>query len=100
MQTKCTQVAQRRQDDVEKGSPHIGRTDSKHGQDQDQTKHPTDSVGAVWDEAFLVVFGSGDAENPLNWSQKLKWGVTAAVSGTGFIRITVSTVSLPPELKP
>lgn len=42
--------------------------------------------------AFLVTFGSEDAENPLNWSTKLKWGVTAAVSGTGFNRIMVSTV--------
>lgn len=41
---------------------------------------------------YLVTFGPGDTENPLNWPTKLKWGVTAAVSGTGFLRIMVSTV--------
>lgn len=42
--------------------------------------------------SFLVTFSPQDTENPLNWSTKLKWGVTAAVSGTGFNRIMVSTV--------
>lgn len=41
---------------------------------------------------YLVTFGLDDTENPLNWPTKLKWGVTAAVSGTGFLRIMVSTV--------
>lgn len=41
---------------------------------------------------YLVIFGLDDTENPLNWPTKLKWGVTAAVSGTGFLRIMVSTV--------
>ena len=41
---------------------------------------------------YLVTFGPDDTENPLNWPTKLKWGVTAAVSGTGFLRIMVSTV--------
>lgn len=47
---------------------------------------------APWDEAFLVTFSAGDPENPLNWSKKVKWGITSAVSGTGFVRIMVSTV--------
>lgn len=44
------------------------------------------------DSAFLVQFEPNDPENPLNWSKKWKWGVTAAVAGTGFTRIMVSTV--------
>jgi hypothetical protein len=47
-----------------------------------------------FDEAFLVAFTPGDLEDPLNWSNKLKWGITAAVSSTGFVRIMVSTVRL------
>ncbi|KAF2184921.1 synaptic vesicle transporter [Zopfia rhizophila CBS 207.26] len=69
----------------------MGRSDLK----QDQTKHITDSAEAAWDEVFLVTFSPDDAENPLNWSKKLKWGVTAAVSGTGFVRIMVSTMMAP-----
>lgn len=42
--------------------------------------------------AFLITFGPDDIENPLNWSTKLKWSITAAISGTGFLRIMVSTV--------
>lgn len=41
---------------------------------------------------YLVTFGLDDTEDPLNWPTKLKWGVTAAISGTGFLRIMVSTV--------
>jgi hypothetical protein len=72
--------------DVEKNAPK---------QSQDQSTHITDNNGAVWDEAFLVTFGAEDVGNPLNWSTKLKWGVTAAVSGMAFVRIMVSTVTLP-----
>ena len=46
------------------------------------------------DEAFLVNFGPDDPEDPKNWSLKMKWGVTSALSATGFNRIMVSTVSL------
>lgn len=46
------------------------------------------------DESFLVAFGPDDLENPKNWSNKVKWGVTFALSATGFNRIMVSTVSL------
>ncbi|CAG8974348.1 hypothetical protein HYALB_00006196 [Hymenoscyphus albidus] len=65
----------------------------QHG-DQGTTKHDT-TGGRDDDEAFLVKFNVDDAENPLNWSQKLKWGVTIAVSGTGFVRIMVSTMLAP-----
>ncbi|GMG00625.1 unnamed protein product [Aspergillus oryzae] len=50
------------------------------------------SAEAVWDEAFLVTFDQNEAQNTLNWTKKRKWGVTAAISGTGFVRIMVSTV--------
>ncbi|KAB8224898.1 major facilitator superfamily domain-containing protein [Aspergillus novoparasiticus] len=54
------------------------------------------SAEAVWDEAFLVTFDQDDAQNPLNWTKKRKWGgVTAAISGTGFVRIMVSTMMAP-----
>ncbi|KAF2869325.1 MFS multidrug transporter-like protein [Massariosphaeria phaeospora] len=72
--------------DVEKNAPE---------QSQDQSKHITDSNGIVWHEAFLVTFGAEDADNPLNWSTKFKWGVTAAVSGMAFVRIMVSTMMAP-----
>lgn len=78
------------EDDVERGSnqeqttPQVKDLPSKEGA----------QVETVFDEAFLVTFGPDDPENPLNWSRKLKWGITAAVSGTGFVRIMVSTVRL------
>ncbi|QMW25946.1 hypothetical protein G4B84_001191 [Aspergillus flavus NRRL3357] len=53
------------------------------------------SAEAVWDEAFLVTFDQNEAQNPLNWTKKRKWGVTAAISGTGFVRIMVSTMMAP-----
>lgn len=62
-------------------------------QDQGPSKDVRDSATAAGDETFLVTFDPDDAENPLNWPNKLKLGVTAAVSGTGFVRIMVSTVS-------
>lgn len=61
---------------------------------QFQAKDATDNAETPWNEEFLVEFGPDDQENPLNWSSKVKWGVTAAVSSTGFIRIMVSTVRL------
>jgi len=48
----------------------------------------------IRDEAFLVTFSPGDPEDPRNWSKKMKWGVTSALSATGFNRIMVSTVRL------
>ncbi len=53
------------------------------GQDRDQS-----------DGIFLVTFDADDPENPKNWSNRMKWGVTAALSATGFNRIMVSTVRL------
>lgn len=58
-----------------------------------ETKDATQNAETPWNEDFLVVFGPDDPENPLNWSSKVKWEVTAAVASTGFIRIMVSTVS-------
>lgn len=79
------------EDDVERGSNTAQQTTP-------QVKGLLSQEGAplepVFDEAFLVTFGPDDPENPLNWSRKLKWGITAAVSGTGFVRIMVSTVRL------
>ncbi|KAM0454692.1 hypothetical protein ACHAO4_004504 [Trichoderma viride] len=62
---------------------------------QFQAKDATDNAETPWNEEFLVEFGPDDQENPLNWSSKVKWGVTAAVSSTGFIRIMVSTMMAP-----
>lgn len=76
----------------EKGNPDA--------QDHAQTKPATADAERFWDEAFLVKFSPGDEEDPLNWPTKLKWGVTVAVSCTGFVRIMVSTVWLylpPPQ---
>lgn len=69
--------------DVAKGDLEKGRSHNKDVSGSGETS---------WDEAFLVTFGQNDAQNPFNWTKKRKWGVTAAVSGTGFIRIMVSTV--------
>jgi hypothetical protein len=85
-------VAQQGQVDAEKSDPDMRRSELK--QDQGQIKHTTDRAEGALNEAFLVTFSPDDPENPLNWSSKLKWGVTAAVSGTGFVRIMVSTVRL------
>jgi hypothetical protein len=46
------------------------------------------------DEVFLVTFGSGDPEDPKNWSIKAKWAITLALSAQGFNRIMISTVSI------
>jgi hypothetical protein len=86
MQITSTQPAHQSQDDTEKTAPDVAA--------RSQTKDITENAETPWDEEFLVTFGPEDPENPLNWSTKLKWGVTAAVSSTGFIRIMVSTVRL------
>jgi hypothetical protein len=86
MQIISAQPVHQNQDDVEKTA--VDATP------QSQTKDAIENAESPWNEEFLVVFGPDDQENPLNWSNKLKWGVTAAVSSTGFIRIMVSTVSL------
>ncbi|GMF74635.1 unnamed protein product [Aspergillus oryzae] len=52
---------------------------------RDLEKGVSGSAEAVWDEAFLVTFDQNEAQNPLNWTKKRKWGVTAAISGTGFM---------------
>ena len=66
----------------------------KSGSVMRESGHIDDNTEVTWDDVFLVTFAPDDAENPLNWSSKLKWGVTAAVSSTGFVRIIVSTVRL------
>jgi MFS family permease len=86
MQIISAQPVHQNQDDVEKTA--VDATP------QSQTKDAIENAESPWNEEFLVVFGPDDQENPLNWSNKLKWGVTAAVSSTGFIRIMVSTVRL------
>lgn len=55
--------------------------------------HGTDSADKR-EESLLVAFDPDDPESPLNWSTKVKWGVTMAMSATGFNRIMVSTVCL------
>ncbi|PLB44303.1 synaptic vesicle transporter [Aspergillus steynii IBT 23096] len=72
----------------------MGRSDLEQGH-HCPNKNVPDSAEAARDEAFLVTFRPDDPENPLNWSKSLKWGVTAAVSGTGFVRIMVSTMMAP-----
>lgn len=86
MQIISAQPIHPNQDDVEKTAVDAVA--------QFQTKDASNNVEMPWNEEFLVVFGQDDPENPLNWSNKLKWGVTAAVATTGFIRIMVSTVRL------
>ncbi|KAM5443027.1 MFS siderochrome iron transporter 1 [Microsporum ferrugineum] len=94
METKSKEAAQQSQGD-EKSVLDMKRHDPEQGRGA-HTKLIIDSAeAATWDEAFLVKFSPGDAENPLNWSKKLKWGLTAAVSGTSFTRIMVSTMMAP-----
>ncbi|KAI0019470.1 MFS multidrug transporter-like protein [Xylariomycetidae sp. FL0641] len=50
---------------------------------------------SVHRDEFLVSFAPGDTGNPLNWPKQRKWAVTAALSGTGFVRIMVSTMMAP-----
>lgn len=72
----------------EKVAAEPGRPDFQE-EDQGET---TASPEAAWDEASLVTFSTDDPKNPLNWPKKVKWGITLAVSGTGFVHIMVSTV--------
>lgn len=83
--TETQLTGQQAKIDVERAEPKA--------EEKGQTFSGADRA-AVWDDAFLVTFSPADAENPLNWSTRLKWGVTIAVSGTGFVRIMVSTVRL------
>lgn len=85
MQVISAQPLHQNQGDVEKTAADAAA--------QLQTKDATQNAETP-NEDFLVVFGPGDRENPLNWSSKVKWEVTAAVASTGFIRIMVSTVRL------
>lgn len=91
MEAQSKEPAQQGQEDNEKRGPDIQRSELDQ-QDGDQAK-AIDGVEAGWDGAYLITFGPDDPENPLSWSKKLKWGITVAVSGTGFVRIMVSTVS-------
>jgi hypothetical protein len=47
--------------------------------------------GALDDlNGLLIILGPDDVENPLNWSTKSKWAVTAAAPGTSFLHIIIS----------
>lgn len=78
--------------DIEQGRPEIAGEDIQL-QDNAATKDQAQERGDETHDAFLVTFGPNDPENPKNWSMKIKWGVTIALSATGFNRIMVSTVS-------
>ncbi|KAL9091756.1 MAG: hypothetical protein Q9159_001271 [Coniocarpon cinnabarinum] len=66
--------------------------DIERGKAQTDTGHSNVEVS---DDAYLVTFNTGDAEDPKNWSKKMKWSVTLALSATGFNRIMVSTMMAP-----
>ncbi|TVY84583.1 putative efflux pump mfs2 [Lachnellula suecica] len=87
------EAVQQSPEDDEKNVSDVRRNSRKH--DSHRANDTTNSPEPNWDDAFLVTFSQDDSENPLNWSQKLKWGITAAVSGTGFVRIMVSTMMAP-----
>ncbi|EHK41305.1 hypothetical protein TRIATDRAFT_84876 [Trichoderma atroviride IMI 206040] len=87
MQIISAQSIHQNEEDIEKTAADAAA--------QFHTKDATENAETPWNEEFLVVFGPDDQENPLNWSSKVKWGVTAAVSSTGFIRIMVSTMMAP-----
>lgn len=69
----------------------MGESGHKQGQ---ANQDGIDGPQIAQHEEFLITFGPGDLENPLNWSKKIKWAVTASLSGMGFVRIMVSTVCL------
>lgn len=55
--------------------------------DLEQGHHNKEISGCsmtAWNEVTLVRFGENEAQNPLNWTKKRKWGVTAAASGTAL----------------
>ena len=82
-------AAQPRPDENEKHALGLGESGLKGNQankDHSRGREP------VQNDAFLITFSPGDHENPLNWSKKMKWAVTASLSGMGFVRIMVSTV--------
>lgn len=82
-------------EETEKSSPEItmGVPESSR---LEQGKVNKDDVEGkeILDEAFLVTFSPDDSDDPKNWSKKIKWGVTLALSATGFNRIMISTVRL------
>jgi hypothetical protein len=80
---------QPRRDGNEKIDPYMGKGDLEQGQ---ASQEAPESSRIAPDNQFLVSFTLDDPGNPLTWSRKRKWAVTAAVSGTGFVRIMVSTV--------
>lgn len=91
MEPKTTEVTPS-PGEIERGVQGVPELQSKHDFTQNETAQDSNDADGAWDPAFLVIFQDGDPQNPLNWSTLLKWGITAAVSGTGFIRIMVSTV--------
>lgn len=98
MQPQTNLAHEQGQEDIEKIAAEVVGSSDLEQKNQDQANQSSGNGGAreevVSDESnvFLVTFGPEDTEDPLNWSTKLKWCVTAAVSGTGFNRIMVSTV--------
>lgn len=97
MQTHAKHSPQMDQNDKEKFAPQMmGKNDLEGNRSlPNQNCNGDTSHGGTLSnnpDAFLVTFGPDDIENPLNWSIKLKWSITAAISGTGFLRIMVSTV--------
>ncbi|CAG8950927.1 hypothetical protein HYFRA_00003144 [Hymenoscyphus fraxineus] len=56
---------------------------------EDYSKKESDS------DSFLIFFGPDDREDPKNWSKGRKWGMTLAMSATGFNRIMISTMMAP-----
>lgn len=98
MQSQTKQALPQGLEHNEKVGAEVVRNSDLEEQKTGPVTQSSDNVDAreeaVSDESntYLVTFGVDDTENPLNWPTKLKWGVTAAVSGTGFLRIMVSTV--------
>jgi len=98
MQPQANDASQQGLGDNEKVGAELAGISELGEKNRSQANQSSDNGGvreeAVSDESseFLVTFGPDDTENPLNWSTQLKWCVTAAISGTGFLRIMVSTV--------
>lgn len=62
--------------DLEQGYTDLSVTEGKSSQE----------------DAFFVTFSLDDPEDPKNWTKKMEWGVTSALSASGFNCIIVSTV--------
>ncbi|KAL3420381.1 hypothetical protein PVAG01_08880 [Phlyctema vagabunda] len=83
-------------EDIEQAQPSRLENIQLDEKATDGLTHP--QARAVSDDPegpFLVVFPLDDPKNPKNWTSKVKWGVTGALSATAFNRIMVSTVMAP-----